>query len=90
MQGALRSGSRVVVGEGSQVDIVYPGSFVMRASAGTDTWRVSVTDPAGEVVLQPDVDVVVDPFVSFHLGAQALSASAPSRVEASRRAVNRR
>lgn len=36
LDAALRSGARVEVGQGSQVDIVYPGSFVMRAAEGTD------------------------------------------------------
>jgi len=33
---ALRAGARLQVGEGGSVDIVYPGSFVMRLDAGTD------------------------------------------------------
>lgn len=36
IEGALRSGARVVVGEGARIDIVYPGSFVLRATEGTD------------------------------------------------------
>lgn len=36
LDAALRSGARIQVGEGGQVDIVYPGSFVLRAAEGTD------------------------------------------------------
>ncbi len=36
LEDALRAGARLQVGEGGSVDIVYPGSFVMRLDAGTD------------------------------------------------------
>jgi ferric-dicitrate binding protein FerR (iron transport regulator) len=36
LESALRAGARLQVGEGGVVDIVYPGSFVMRLDSGTD------------------------------------------------------
>lgn len=57
-------------------DGTYSFQVVAGLSAGTDVWRVSVADAAGEVVLQPDVVVPVDPASAFHVGQKTVSASA--------------
>jgi hypothetical protein len=36
LEDALRAGARLQIGQGGSVDILYPGSFVMRLDAGTD------------------------------------------------------
>jgi hypothetical protein len=58
----------------------YSFALTATTSAGLDTWRVRATDAVGPVVLQPDVQMRVDPLAPLHVGLDELSVSAGGSV----------
>jgi Family of unknown function (DUF1028)/Invasin, domain 3 len=54
----------------------YSLTLTASTTPGLDTWRIQVTDAVGPVVLQPDVQIRVDPLAPLHVGLDQLSVSA--------------
>lgn len=58
----------------------YSFTLTATTSPGLDTWRLRATDAAGPVVLQPDVQMRVDPLTPLHVGLDELSVSSGGAV----------